>query len=82
MTKPTNWLRPTKTQISLGIRPVCSEFLLCSQWVAKVPSFLHADSEDSDQTGRMPRLIWVFAGHTYYFVGFVMVQLILCDDVE
>ena len=23
--------------------------------------FLHADSEDSDQTGRMPRLIWVFA---------------------
>ena len=26
-------------------------------WVAKDPSFLHADSEDSDQTGRMPRLI-------------------------
>ena len=23
----------------------------------KDPSFLHADSEDSDQTGRMPRLI-------------------------
>ena len=30
---------------------------LCTQWVAKDPSFLHADSEDSDQTGRMPRLI-------------------------
>ena len=29
----------------------------CTQWVAKDPSFLHADSEDSDQTGRMPRLI-------------------------
>ena len=28
------------------------------------PNFLHADSEDSDQTGRMPRLIWVFAGRT------------------
>ena len=28
-----------------------------AQWVAKYPSFLHADSEDSDQTGRMPRLI-------------------------
>ena len=27
-------------------------------------SYLHADNEDSDQTGRMPRLIWVFAGHT------------------
>ena len=29
----------------------------CAQWVAKDPSFLHAHSEDSDQTGRMPRLI-------------------------
>ena len=33
---------------------------LCAKWVAKDHSFLHADSEDSDQTGRMPRLIWVF----------------------
>ena len=32
--------------------------------VAKDPSFLHADSEDSDQTGWMPRLIRVFAGRT------------------
>ena len=24
------------------------------------PSFLHVDSEDSDQTGRIPRMIWVF----------------------
>ena len=31
--------------------------LLSAQRVAKDPSFLHADSEDSDQTGRMPRLI-------------------------
>ena len=57
-------VRLTKTQISLGIRPVWSESSLCSQWVAKDPSFLHADNEDVDQTGRMPRLIWVFAGHT------------------
>ena len=34
--------------------------------------FLHSDSEDSDQTGRMPRLICVFTGHTDHFVGFVM----------
>ena len=34
------------------------------QLVAKGPSFLHADSEESDQTVRMPRLIWVFAGRT------------------
>ena len=31
--------------------------LRCTQWVAKDPRFLHAGSEDSDQTGRMPRLI-------------------------
>ena len=34
-----------------------------------------AHSEDSDQTGRMPRLIWVFAGHTCHFSGFVVRQL-------
>ena len=43
---------------------IWSESLLCVQWVAKDPRFLHADSEDSDLTGRMPRLICVFAGHT------------------
>ena len=57
-------VRLAKTQISLGIRPVWSESSLCTQWVAKDPSFLHADNEDVDQTGRMPRLVWVFAGHT------------------
>ena len=57
-------VRPAKTQISLGIRQVWPESSLCAQWVAKDSSFLHADSEDSDQTGRMPRLIWVFAGRT------------------
>ena len=58
VTEPTKWhVRPTKTQISLGIRPVWSESSLCIYWVAKDPSFLHVDSEDSDQTGRMPRLI-------------------------
>ena len=25
----------------------------CAQWVAKDPMYLHVDSEDSDQTGRM-----------------------------
>ena len=57
-------VRPAKTQISLGICPVCSESSLCAQWVAKDPRFLRADREDADQTWRMPRLIWVFAGRT------------------
>ena len=54
-TKPTNWpVRPAKTQISLGIRPVWPEPSLCAQWVAKDPRFLHAGSEVSYQTRRMP----------------------------
>ena len=53
-----------------------SESSLWAQWVAKDPSLLHADREDSDQTGQMPRLIWFFAGCTCHFVGFVMLRLI------
>ena len=62
-------VRPAKTQISLGIRPILSESSLCAQWVAKGSSFLHADSEDSDQAWRMPMLIWVFAGRTSTLLG-------------
>ena len=53
-----------RTQISLGISPDWSESSQCAQWVAEDPMFLHADSEDFDQTERMPRLIWVFGGRT------------------
>ena len=56
-------VRQAKSQISLGLHTVIWESSLCAQWVAKDTSFLHADSEDSDQTGRMPMLIWVFTGH-------------------
>ena len=34
-----------------------------------------AHSEDSDQTGQMPKLIWVFAGGTCHFVDFVTRRL-------
>ena len=74
LTKPTKWhVHPATTQISLGICPVWSVFAL---WVAKDPSFLQVDSKDSDQTGQMPRLIWVFARRTCHFVGFVTMWLI------
>ena len=65
MTKPTKWhVRPAKTQISMGIRPVWSESSL-SAWRTIGCSATHWEhSEDSDQTGKMPRLIWVFAGRT------------------
>ena len=59
LTKPTKWpVCPAKTLISLSIQPVWSEFTVCSMG-AKDPNFLQADSEDSDQTGQIPRLIWV-----------------------
>ena len=54
MTKPTKW----------HVRPVWSESSL-SAWRKLRSLATHwAHSEDSDQTGRMPRLIWVFAGRT------------------
>ena len=73
MTKPTKWfVRPAKAQISLGNRPVWSESSL-SSWRKLGSLASHgAHSEDSDQTGRMPRLIWVLAGRTCHFVGFVL----------
>ena len=49
---------PAKTQISLGIRPVWSESLL-SIW--RILGSL-ATIERTAKT--LPRLIWVFAGHT------------------
>ena len=80
-------VRPAKTQISLGIRPVWSESLLYAQWVAKDPSFLHADSEDwSDWADAQADdwSDWAYAladlslrwAHTH-FVGFVMSRLTL-----
>ena len=65
MTKPTKWhVCPAKTQISLGIRQVWSESSL-SAWTKLGSLATHwAHSEDSNQTGWMPRLIWVFAGCT------------------
>ena len=36
----------------------------------------------TDHTGRMPRLIWVFAGRTCHFVGFVTRRLIFKQNTE
>ena len=74
MTKQ-NKCAPSEDSDQPGHPPSLIRVFACAQWVAKDPSFLHADSEDSDQTGQMPRLISVFAGCTYHFVGFDMRQL-------
>ena len=72
-------VRPAKTQISLGIHPVWSESLLCTQWVAKDPSFLQTESEDwSDWADAKVDLSRRWA-HSH-FVGFVMSWLIFSEQ--
>ena len=74
MTKPTKWVCAQR-RLRSGWASAQSEPSLCAQWVAKDPSFFHADSEDW--------LDWVDAQadlslcwpHTH-FVGFVMSWLI------
>ena len=74
MTKPTKWLHLAKTRISLGIHPVWPESSLCAQWVAKDPSFLHADSEDWWDWADAKADLSLRWAHTH-FVGFDMLQL-------
>ena len=68
MTKPTKWLCSQRRLGSAWASTQSDQSSLRVWWVAKDPSFLHADSEDSDQIGQMPRLIWVFAGHILILV--------------
>ena len=75
-TKPTTrpmW--PAKTQISLYIHSVWKGFSLVSLWIAKRLLKVQAISEDTDQTARMRRLVWVFAGGTSVIVCFVVLRL-------
>ena len=69
MTKLTKWhVRPAKTQVAWASTQSDQ-----SAWRNTGSSATHwAHCEDSDQTGRLPRLIWVFPGHIDQFVGFVM----------
>ena len=63
MTKAIKWpVCPAKTWSSLGIHPVWSIFSV--RLIRFMSLATHtAHSEDTDQTGQMPRLIWVFTGH-------------------
>ena len=74
-------MRPAKTQISLCIRPVWSESSL-STWRKLGSLSTHwAHSEDPDQTGRTPRLIWVFEGRTCHFVCLV-IRRFICYEMS
>ena len=65
-------VRPAKTD---QIRPVWSESSLCAEWVAKDPSFLHADSEDWSDWADVQADLRLRSAHSH-FVGFVMSWLI------
>ena len=76
VTKPTKWhVRPAKTQITLGIFPVWSESSQSTWRNIGLLTTYWAHREDSDPTGQIPRLIWVFAGRTCHCVGFVLRRL-------
>ena len=79
---------PTKTHISLSIHPVWSESSLSAWRNSGSLAIQWARNKDSNQTGWMPRLIWVFAGRTCHFVGFVMwwlnnkITVLLCVIIQ
>ena len=75
----TFWhVRPTKTQIRLRMRAVWSESSLDAwrnfAWLA-IENEL---SEDSDQTARIPNVIWIFAGCTWSKVRFLTCGATAC----
>ena len=75
MTKRTKWpVWPAKTQISLGAQS--DQSLRYPHKETLGPQIPIERKAKTDQTGWMPRWIWIFAGRTGHFVGFVMLRLI------
>ena len=56
MKKQTKWLCDQRRLRSAWAATQSEQSLLCTQWVVKDRSFLHADSEDTDQTGETARM--------------------------
>ena len=65
MTKPTKWLCAQRRLRSAWASALSDRSLCCPHKEKYMSLATHwAHSVDTDQTGRMPRLIWVFAGRT------------------
>ena len=77
--EPQNVIPDLCTQWRL--RSVCasSQSLLSAWWNAESLTSQNAHSEDSYQTARMRRLIWIFVGRTCPNVRFLTLRLIWCD---
>ena len=75
-------VRPTKTQISLRIRAVWFKSSL-SAWRNFTSSAIQkALSEESDQSARMRRLIWILAGRICSTVLLLALRLVYSDSVD
>ena len=78
MTKPTKWVcAQRRLRSAWASRTVWSESSLCAQWVAKDPSFLHADSEDWSDWAEAQADLSLRWAHSH-FISFVMSRLIYC----
>ena len=77
MTKPTKWLCAQRRLKSGWASAQSNQSLRCPHEESLGPLLYFKRTAKTDQTGRMPRLIRVFAGRTCHFVGFVMRRLTL-----
>ena len=77
VTKPTKWVCAQRRLRSAWASAQSDQSSLCAQWVAKDPSFLHADSKDwLDWADAQADLSLRWAHN--HIVGFVMRRLICC----
>ena len=70
MTKTNKMTVPPANSDQPGHPSSLIRVFAAAQWVAKDPSFLSADSKDSDQTGRMPSdlsLRWAHMPFCWFF---------------
>ena len=76
VTKPTKWLCAQQRLRSVWASAQSDQSSLSALRKLRSLATHWAHSEDSDQTGQMPKLIRVFDGRTCQCVGFVMRWLI------
>ena len=76
MTKPTKWLCAQRSSDQPGHPSSLIRLGAMRSMGSLGPNVSSCGQQNSDQTGRMPRLIWVFAWTHSHFVGFVMSRLI------
>ena len=79
MTKPTKWLCAQRRLRSAWACAQSDQSSLCTWWVAKDPSFLHAHREDSDQTGQADlSLRWAHMSFCWFCRAAVQMFTLLC----